>query len=418
MFNFQKYYSEPLYLNSIAIMLNTISVSFFGLLFWIIAARTMSATDIGYGTAIISAGSLISTLSMFGLDSGLIRYLPTSKNRNELYSSSIIITFIASGIITILFLLGLKIFSPSLLFLRNGIFPIILILFISSLSLNVILYMMLIALRKGVLSFFYNIILGFRVPMLFIFGFLGLLGILYAFELAYILAFIFSIYIIYRLGVKFQFKLDIKSLKEPFVYSLGNYTASIFSTAAITIIPILIVNLLGAADCAYFYMAYSVASILFGIPSAISTSLFVEGSHEFPLKENVLKSLKFIIILLIPAILIVFLFGDKILLLFSKEFSEQSFDLLKLLVLSSLFSTIISVYTTIKRIHKDIKTINLINIISAVILILLGYILIIKYGLIGIGYAWLLNNIIISLVILYLVLVKERWFNEFKFVIN
>ncbi|GFO96141.1 polysaccharide biosynthesis protein [groundwater metagenome] len=39
----KKYYHEPLYRNSIAMMLNSAFAAFFGLLFWIVTARTISA---------------------------------------------------------------------------------------------------------------------------------------------------------------------------------------------------------------------------------------------------------------------------------------------------------------------------------------------------------------------------------------
>ena len=43
-------YADPLYRNSIAMMLNSGFNAFFGLLFWIVAARTMPAKDIGLAT--------------------------------------------------------------------------------------------------------------------------------------------------------------------------------------------------------------------------------------------------------------------------------------------------------------------------------------------------------------------------------
>lgn len=413
MFDIKKYYTDPLYLNSIAIMLNSVFTAIFGFLFWIIAARTMSSNNIGLAIAIISVSSFIVTLSMFGMDAGLIRFLPSSKNKNNFYSTTLIITLMASFFLAIIFIIGINWFSPSLSFVREGIFPIILIIFIALSSLISIQYTTFIALRRGVLSIVNNLLLGLRIPALYFVSFLGILGVLSAFEVAYFIAFIFSLFVLYHIGIKFKFRLDMESLKASFMFSIGNYTAGISSMAAITIIPIMIVNMIGAENCAYYYMAYSIASVLLMIPGATSTSLFVEGSHNLPLKENVIKALKFIMILLIPSILVIFLIGDKILLIYSKEFSEQSFELLKLFAISSLFSTIISIYITIKNIQKDIKTVNFINLLSTILLIVGGYILLLKYGLIGIGYAWILNNIIISMGLLISIIIKM---NKRKFI--
>ncbi len=70
MASMKKFYRDPLYRNSIAMMLNSEFAAFFGLLFWIVAARTMSSKDIGLATAAISAAGFIVGLSRMGLYQG------------------------------------------------------------------------------------------------------------------------------------------------------------------------------------------------------------------------------------------------------------------------------------------------------------------------------------------------------------
>jgi O-antigen/teichoic acid export membrane protein len=265
------------------------------------------------------------------------------------------------------------------------------------------------ALRRGDLYLLQTIIFGVRIPLLLIFASFGVMGILSALEIAYFITFISGLYIISRLGVKFRLALNIGSLKEIFSFSLGTYTADILSIAPAAIIPLMIVNTIGAMNNAYFYVAYSIASLLLTIPGAVSTSLFVEGSHNIPLKENVIKSLKLTMMILIPATIIILLFGREVLLIFNKEFSDQSFALLQILAISGLFSAITSIYLTIKRVQKDIKIINFINLISSLFLIVIGYILLIKFGLMGIGYTWLILNIGMCLLIIGLVIKHDKF---------
>ena len=99
-------------------------------------------------------------------------------------------------------------------------------------------------------------------------------------------------------------------------------------------------------------------------------SLFVERSHEMPLRVNVIKSLKFSMLLLIPAIAFIFLISSKLLLLFDKQYSEQSLELLScLLAVSSLFSVVTSIYSSINTMWKNIKMRNYVNFtISALII--------------------------------------------------
>jgi O-antigen/teichoic acid export membrane protein len=115
-------YTDPLYRNSLALMLNSAVGAFFGLLFWIVAARTMPAKEIGLATAAISAAALIVGLSKLGLDAGLVRYLPESKNKNGLYRTIVVVTLILALVLTAVFMLGINIFSPALSFIRDGWF--------------------------------------------------------------------------------------------------------------------------------------------------------------------------------------------------------------------------------------------------------------------------------------------------------
>ena len=54
------------------------------------------------------------------------------------------------------------------------------------------------------------------------------------------------------------------------------------------LIPIMVLNVLGAESTANYYITYAIVSILFMIPYAFTTSLFVEGSHGGEMKKSVL----------------------------------------------------------------------------------------------------------------------------------
>jgi len=71
------------YRNSIYLMLSTGVMAVFGFFFWIINVRLYSAEQVGIGTTFISIMTLISSFSILGLGSELIRYLPTSERKNK-----------------------------------------------------------------------------------------------------------------------------------------------------------------------------------------------------------------------------------------------------------------------------------------------------------------------------------------------
>lgn len=407
--NLKKYYAEPLYRNSIAIILNSAFAALFGLLFWIVAARTVSPNDIGLAIAAISAAALIVGLSRMGMDAGLIRYLPELKNKSELYSTIIMVNLALALVLAILFLVGIEFFSPALVFLQVGWFPPLFLIYVLSTSIYFIQNITLVAIRKADLSLVQNLLLGLRIPIMFFLAYLGVFGIFSALEFAFLVTSLFGVFMLHKHGITLARKLDVAALRNILKFSMGNYTAGIFMILPITVIPIMILNTVGAKEAAYFYVAYSIAGLLFMIPNGISMSLFVEGSHNLPLKDIVIKSIRLVMTLLIPAFLFIFFFGDILLQLFSKEYSKQSFEILRLLAVSSIFAAIISIYMSIKKIQKDIRMMNCVNFTISVLMIGLGYVALIKYGLIGIGYVWLGVNALVCFVVVGMAVGIEKW---------
>ena len=405
----KKYYREPLYRNSFAIMLNSVFGSFFGLLFWIVAARTMPSTTIGLATAAISAAALVFTLSRLGLDTGLTRFLPRSQDREALYSTVLFITLIFALAFTAVFLSVIGSVSPQLVFLRQGGYLFVFLGYAAIYAIFSTQNNALVSLRRGDLFLVQNLLFGIRVPILFAVVGLGVLGIFASYDIALLLTLVFGAYVLYRYGLSFRFNANTTSLREIMTFSLGNYIAGIFVIIPVSVLPVLIVNTVGAQGSAYFYVAYSVAALLSAIPTAVSTSLFVEGSHDMPMRENVVKSLKFVLLLLIPTLLFILVFGDKVLLLFNREYSEQAFGLLRLLAISSIFTIVPSIYITIKRIQKDVRMITYVSFAISMLIVALGYVSLITVGLLGLGYVWIAANAIVSAVAGWLIVRREKW---------
>jgi len=400
MFNFIKSYDGHLYRNSIAILLNYAFNALFGLVFWVIAARYYSVVDLGLATVAISIGTFIVNLSRFGMDVGMTRYLPEKKDRQELYSSILIITTICAVLMAALFIININYLSPSLDVLKDLGLASSFILFILFFSVYGIQNSALISIRKGGMSFVQNVVLCLRIPLLILLVSFGIMGVFISFSATYLLAMLFGFVVLRKLDLPTRLVVSAPSLLEIVRYSLGNYTASIFAITPMYLMPYIIFSISGARDSAYFYVAYSVASVMFMVPSAVSMSLFVEGSHNQPLQENAIKALVLTTILILPAILAILLFGDKLLLLFSKEYAAQSFELLKLLAVSSLFSSLLSIYMAVEKVHKGLFMINAVNFLTSLAMIVGGALLLPVYGLIGVGYAWLLTYLIAGIIIL------------------
>jgi len=172
-------------------------------------------------------------------------------------------------------------------------------------------------------------------------------------------------------------------------YAAGNYLSNLLSGSLSFILPLMVVNLLGARQNAYFYVAWMIAGLLSAIPIAVSQSLFAEGSHfEDKLHENVTKSLKLTFLLLVPAVVVLILAGKWLLLTFGQSYSLNAVSLLWILSLSSIPLAVNLIYSSILRVKGRLKELIAIRAFIAVSVLPSSYLLMPAFGTMGIGYAW------------------------------
>ncbi len=111
-----------------------------------------------------------------------------------------------------------------------------------------------------------------------------------------------------------------------------------------------------------------------------------------------IKSLKFIFILLIPAIMGIFIFGRYVLLLFGEAYAEKNFKVLLILSLASIPHAINVVYVAVKRVENEIKSVIYVYGAVAVLTLIGSCVVIQEMGLIGIGISWIFGNGVVALI--------------------
>jgi O-antigen/teichoic acid export membrane protein len=399
--------NDSLFRNSVYLMLSTGVMAVFGFFFWILVARLYTTEQIGLATTMISVITFITTFSLLGLDIGLIRYLPKSKEKNEQINTSFLTTALATLVIVAVFLVELKTFSPKLFFIKENPYYIFLFIFFTVFSTsNSLIDNIFIAFRNAKFILIKNTIfsvLKFALPFILVsFGAYGIFG---SYMGALVVGFAVS-FIILIAKFKYEPRLMINqsTVKEVGRYSLGNYIAGFIGGLPTLALPLMITNMLKPEITAYYYMAMMIVGLLFIIPGATTQSLFAEGSHnEEEMKQHVIKAIKIIAIILVPAILVTVLFGNYILLVFGKNYSAEGFRFLQIIALSGIFVSINTVFGTILKIERRIKMMIFINCLSALLILGLSYSFI-SSGLLGIGIAWIIGQLIIS--IIYVALIK------------
>ncbi len=390
---------DSLYGNSIYLILSTAIMAVLGFFTWILIAKFFTPHQVGLATTLISITSLIANLSLMGLNVGMIRYLPTSARKNERINTTFIIVIITSVIASLIYLAGIDIFSPKLNFVKSNFLLIALfVLFIVVFSLDLITESIFIAYRKSSYVLIKNAcisILKLGLPFLLIS--LAFYGIFLAISLATSAALIISIVIlIKKLNYKFSPQINGEIVKSMAKFSFGNYIAASLTQLPNLILPIMITNQLNPKTSAFYYVSMMIANFLYVIPSATAESLFAEGSHnEKSLKSNSIRATKIILGLATPAVLFIIIFGKFILSFFGEEYATQGYPFLVMLAVSTIFLAATRIFATILKINHKIKELIISYIISTFFILFFSYSFL-QFGLIGIGYAWLLGKMILA----------------------
>jgi len=402
------YAKDPLYKNSFYIMLTSVTGAGFGFIFWVLAAKLYPhAGDVGIATALISATSFLILLTRFGLDASIIRFFPVS-DKSSIFNTALLITTTTCVLLGAAFILGIDVFSPNLSLLKEPANAGLFLLFLAASSILSIINVAFIALRRAEYQLLQSMIFSSRILLLVPLIFLGALGIFSSIGIASIISIFALLYYLLRQDIRLGISLDGGFLKKTFGFSAGNYLSGLLSGAPAQILPLLVLNVLGPADTAYYYIAYSIASLLYTIPYAVSTSLFVEGSHGEALKKTVIKALKSTLVILIPAILLLYYAAGFLLGLIGKNYSASGLELLKTMTIASIPLTVNSIYMTINRIQKDTKELVYISALIFVLLPATGYFFMLRYGLTGIGYAWIISHTIVAAIVILRVK-RNKW---------
>ncbi|MGB9132435.1 MAG: oligosaccharide flippase family protein, partial [Methanosarcina sp.] len=267
-----RHIEDPFIQNSLYIMFSSIFGAGFGFIFWIFAAKFYSAENVGVATALISSMGFLVLLSKAGLDFSIIRFFSAGE-RNKVFNTSLIVTTLLAILFGLIYIFGIDIFSPELYLLKSPLNAALFIIILVINSITTLTGISFISDRKGKYHCLQSIITGSRLLFLIPFINFKAIGIYSAVGISFFFSLLVSIYLITKSGIKLGYVIDKTYLKNSFEFSAGNYLVSLFMLGPTMILPVLILNILGAENAAYYFIAYSISSLLFMIPNSISLSL-------------------------------------------------------------------------------------------------------------------------------------------------
>jgi len=395
--------ATPLYTNAFYLMINTAVTSLLGFFFWMVVARSYTEAEVGFSSAIISVMTLLSTMSLVGLNASLVRFLPHADKPRELINSCLTVGGLVSLLLAGMFAAGLGYWSPVLAFVKqNIIFVFAFIIFTVLSTLSSLVDAAFIAKRRASFVLSKNTVysaLKIPLPVFFAF-FLHTFGVVASWGIAIAVALGVALFLLLpRVESRYRPTPTVKLglLREMWRYSTASYLANLLSASRMLLLPVIVVNILGAEANAYFYVAWMIANLLFIIPTAVSQSLFAEGSHsDHMLRRNLIRSLKFTFLLLTLSVIVLLVVGKWLLLAFGQSYSLNALRLLRVLSFSSLPLAIGQIYGATLRVTGRLKELIAVQAFTSAVALVASYLLIPTVGIVGVGYVWIVVHGIVA----------------------
>lgn len=389
--------SSTFFMNALYLMLSTFVVAGLGFVFWIVIARSYPSATVGLAATLLSVSGLLSMLSLAGFDTTFIRFLPKSTRRNDHINSGIILVALLSGLLSVGFVLLLPYVSPSLVFvLHNPWYFAGFVFFTIATSLNILTNAVFLAQKRARDIFIINLLFSvFKVALPLFITRGNVMTIFVIVGASQLLGLALSLIVMKaRCGYIFSPKIHLDILRVTQKYSFSVYASSILNLLPPTVLPLIVVHQLGPESAAYYYVVFTIASALYTIAYASTQSVLAEGSHdEAALKVHILKAIKFIGALLVPAATGIFLLSGFILKFFGAEYATGGSALLKLFCISAFTVALCSLMGVIFKVMHNLRGVIMMNVVYAGAILGLSYALIPSFGIIAVGWAWVIGTL-------------------------
>jgi O-antigen/teichoic acid export membrane protein len=405
-----RFLHDSLLRNSIFIMATNVVTSLFGYLFWIVAARTYSAYDVGLGAALISVMTLASTIATLGIDSTLVQVLP--RRRSDFTWSLALNAAMATGLLSgllagVIAVVILPFLSPQFAIVGRQLgYVFIFVVGVPVMIVSALLDQAFIAERAAHNKLVRQLVISvLKIPLLVLTVMLisqvGSLGILASWIVAMTITLIGGLLLLPRLGRAYRLAIrGILGQVRSMLSSLtGNFFINLGGLVPSFLLPVVVTIRLSPTDNAYFYTADRVGSFFFMASIAVATSLFAEGSHTaHGLSRKVRSSALITGIIFVPAMLLCILGGRYILLVFGLAYAEHGLLLMRLIAISAVPDAITNIYLSVLRVQERLRFAAFLNMGMGALTLVLTWILLPHLGIATVGWAFLLAQAAGSLV--------------------
>jgi O-antigen/teichoic acid export membrane protein/GT2 family glycosyltransferase len=406
---------NPLLRNGHLLTLSSALSALIGVGYWVVTARSYDPAAVGRNYAAISMMMFLAALAQLDLSSAMVRFIPTVGRRALRF---IACAYLASGLLAIVvsacFLALVRQVAPGMAFLRDPVLAGSFVCATAAYTIFALQDSVLTGLRRTAWVPLENAIFAcVKVVLVVVLAAaMPAYGIFASWALSLSGAVLLTSVLLFGWAIPAHQRHNghntLPPLRQIVRFIALDYVGVLCSIAAITMLPILILNVVGPQQAAYFSLAWVIAFSLHLVNINMGSSLVVETAvDQSQLARSCRQVLSHTSRLLVPAVLVLIMLAPYLLGVFGQPYRSAS-GLLRLLVLASLPHLLVSTAVSSARAQRRIGVV--VGVLGSVCVLALGlaWLLLHAMGILGVGLAWLLAQ---SLVAGALLIRRDLWLN-------
>jgi O-antigen/teichoic acid export membrane protein len=387
----RRFFAESLFKNSAFLILDLGLGTLTGYGSLTLITRIYPVQDVGLTATAVSAIALVTYITQFGINYSVPRYLPTAKNRTTMINT-VLTVVVGSTLIAAVIFLTLP-YARKLWALGGVTFG---VAFVASACVQagvMVLTTVLVADRAaGKLVTIGSIPSVAQLAAPPAFSFLGAFGAFLARVSGNFFSFITFSWLLVKRGHRFRPEINIAETRELIKFSAGMYVANLVGGVPQLLLPLVVLAKVGASQAAYWSISMSVAAILFSLPGQVTAALLPEVSSR-PVERRALlrRSTYLITAMVLPALIIAFVFAPIPLAIFGHSYSSQALAPLRWLIVAGFVTMLNYVTGAILIIAKKSMMVTIVNLVDAVVV--LGLVTLWATNVTQIAIAWTIGDV-------------------------
>jgi O-antigen/teichoic acid export membrane protein len=400
---------DPLLRNGHLLTVSSLMTAGIGALYWVVAAHLFGPSTVGRTYSAISALMFLAGVGQLNLANTMVRFVATAGHRTR---RLVLLAYLAAACTGLLlgavFVLLIPRLSPDLALLPAPWLGVAYALGTAGYAIFALQDGVLTGLRRADWVVLENALFSaVKIICLWLFAAAGATaGILGSWAVGLAVALVLANTFIFGRALPVHLRQAPRRRTAASVpspgYLAGDWAGSVCWQAVVSLPPIMVLNRLGAADSAYFSIAWLVGYVLYQFAINMCSSLIVESADDpVRLRRHCLQVLRHAGRLLTLAVVLTAVAAPWLLTLFGSDYARGGTGALRLLALSALPNLLVTVVVAVARVQRRIRVVVGVLVALAVLVLGLTAVLLPLVGIVGGGLAWLIAQCTVAGVLLW-----------------